>query len=95
MAAEVFGIRFLAEFQRLGGSTQSWPASAVKAIEEADRRRFVALLSKPSSPIASDLLVAAHTVEPETLARKALEHVHRSGSEWIALVGALAGMQGG
>jgi hypothetical protein len=95
MAAETFGTRFLAEFRRLGGSTQSWPAPAVKAIEEADRRRFGALLAKPSTQIASDLRVAAHTAEPEMLARRALEHVHRTGGEWMVLLGALTGVQSG
>lgn len=71
MAPRTFGTRFLAEFRRLGGSTKAWPPEAVAALAAADRRKFISLLESRRSTIGSELIVAAHTAEPEALAKRA------------------------
>jgi hypothetical protein len=37
----------------------------------ADRRQFIALLETRRSQVSSELLIAAHTAEPELLAKRA------------------------
>jgi hypothetical protein len=73
MAPETFGKRFLMEFRRLGGTTQNWPDRAVTLLEHADRRQFIDALKTGSSKTAAALGIAAHTDEPERLARRAVE----------------------
>jgi hypothetical protein len=69
--AQIFGARFVEEFQRSGGSTASWSPAALKALRNADRRTFIEALGKVSSPSAKALAIAAHTAEPEALGRRA------------------------
>jgi|RhiMethySRZTD1v2_1073278.scaffolds.fasta_scaffold1312980_1 hypothetical protein len=71
MPRQTFGARFLEGFRRLGGSTKGWPDWAVERFAVADRRQFIALLETRHSPVSSELLIAAHTAEPETLAKRA------------------------
>lgn len=73
MAPETFGSRFLTEFRRLNGSTRNWPDRVVTLVNQADRRRFIDALEKGSSTMAKQLVVAAHTAEPEQLAKRAME----------------------
>ena len=72
MGPQAFGARFLTEFHRLGGSTQSWPESTLAAVAAADRRTFVAALEGRRSQLDREMLVAAHTAEPEALAKRVL-----------------------
>lgn len=90
MAPESFGWRFLTELRRLGGSTGTWPPAAVGALEQADRRRFIELLEKASPRASSPLAVAAHTAEPETLARKAMTHA--AGHDMLSTLALLLGV---
>jgi hypothetical protein len=46
-----------------------WPEQAVARLDQADRRQFIDALMKASSSAASKLAIAAHTAEPETLAK--------------------------
>ena len=71
--AQTFGERFVEEFRRAGGSTAAWAPPAVEALKSADRRGFIAALSKVSSASAKTLVIAAHTAEPETLERRAIK----------------------
>ena len=71
LMARTFGERFVDEFRRAGGSTGAWPPDAIEVLRNADRRAFIAALGKVSSASAKTLAVAAHTAEPETLARRA------------------------
>jgi hypothetical protein len=73
MPPQTFGNRFLAEFRRLGGSTSGWPATAVTRLKEADRRHFIDALRKASPRTAAQLVITAHTAEPEKLAKRAFE----------------------
>jgi hypothetical protein len=73
MAPQTFGNRFLTEFRRLNGSTRNWPDRAVTLLDRADRRRFIDALEKASSTTAKRLVIAAHTAEPEKLAKRAVE----------------------
>ena len=73
MPPQTFGKRFLAEFKRLGGATSDWPETAVTRLKEADRRQFIDALRDASPRTAVQLLVTAHTAEPENLAKRAVE----------------------
>jgi hypothetical protein len=73
MAPQTFGNRFLAEFRRLGGSTNNWPERALTVLNEADRRQFIDALRKASPRTAAQLVITAHTAEPEKLAKRAVE----------------------
>jgi hypothetical protein len=75
LAPRTFGTRFLAEFRRLGGSTNAWPHEAVAALAAADRSTFISLLESRRSKIDRELRVAAHTAEPEVLAQRAYARV--------------------
>jgi hypothetical protein len=70
--ARTFGARFLEEFQQAGGSTANWSPQAFEAMKNADRRTFTAALAKASSAIGRELTIAAHTAEPDILARRAV-----------------------
>ena len=88
--ARTFGERFVDEFQRAGGSTDAWAPDAVKALKNADRRRFISALSRVSSESAKTLVIAAHTAEPETLARTAAtqQRSHAAHSDpWLEMMG--------
>ena len=93
-----FGSRFLAEFRRLGGTTADWPPQAVAAFAAADRRKFVSLMESRSSKISSELKVAAHTAEPEALARRAYARVSvrkgQDGGDLLALLVVIATLSG-
>lgn len=92
MPVMTFGARFLAEFRRLGGSTDDWPPRAVEAIERADRRAFAATLGRLPRPTGSALIVAAHTAEPETLARRLADQQREDAADWMILwIAGLAG----
>jgi hypothetical protein len=73
VAPQTFGNRFLAEFRRLGGSISGWPETAVALLNEADRRQFIDALRKASPRTAAQLVITAHTAEPEKLAKRAVE----------------------
>ena len=98
MAIATFGSRFLAEFRRLGGTTADWPPQAVAAFAAADRRKFISLMEARRSKISSELRVAAHTAEPEALARRAYARVPvqkgQDGGELMALVAFIATLSG-
>ena len=79
MPPETFGNRFLTEFRRLGGSTQDWPEHAVTVLNQADGRQFIDALTKASSSAASKLAIAAHTAEPETLAKRMVDRNEKDG----------------
>ena len=79
MAPETFGYRFLTEFRRLGGSTRDWPEHAVTVLNQADRRQFIDALMKASSSAASKLAIAAHTNDPETLAKRMVDRNEKDG----------------
>jgi hypothetical protein len=79
MPPETFGHRFLTEFRRLGGSTRDWPDQAVTLLDQADRRQFIDALTKASSSAASKLAIAAHTAEPETLAKPTVDRNEKDG----------------
>ncbi|PYR94172.1 MAG: hypothetical protein DMF84_06380 [Acidobacteria bacterium] len=53
-------------------STRNWPARAVTLLDQADRRQFIDALTKVSSAAAKQLMTAAHTAEPENLAKRAV-----------------------
>jgi hypothetical protein len=72
MRAPTFGNRFVSEFRRLGGSTRNWPERALALVDEADRRNFFDALAKVSSQAAKQLMIAAHSAEPENLAKRAV-----------------------
>jgi hypothetical protein len=84
--------RFLLEFRRLRGSTRNWPKRAVTLLDQADRRQFTDALKKASSKTAAQLLIAAHTAEPERLAQRAvaLTKAKEANAELIVLLGVLA-----
>lgn len=94
VAPATFGTRFLAEFRRLGGSTEEWPSTAVAALAAADRRKFIFLMESQRSKISSELRVAAHTADPEALAKRAFarESVQRGqdGGDLMALLMVIA-----
>jgi hypothetical protein len=92
MAPQTFGHRFLLEFRRLGGSTRNWPERAVTLLDQADRRQFTDALRQASSKTAAQLLIAAHTAEPERLAQRAMEltKAKEAHAELIVLLGVLA-----
>ena len=93
MAPATFGTRFLAEFRRLGGSTEAWPPQAVAALAAADRGKFISLVDSRRSKISRDLRVAAHTAEPEALAKRAYARAvqkGQDGGELMALVSVIA-----
>jgi hypothetical protein len=92
MAPETFGNRFLTEFRRLNGSTENWPNAAVTFLKQADRRRFIDALDKASSTTAKQLVVAAHTAEPEKLAKRAVElNTSKAGeAELLAVLAIMA-----
>lgn len=98
MAIATFGSRFLAEFRRLGGTTADWPPQAVAAFAAADRRKFISLMESRSSKISSELKVAAHTAEPEALARRAYARVSvrkgQDGGDLLALLVVIATLSG-
>jgi hypothetical protein len=71
MAPQTFGARFLTEFRRLGGSTEGWPERTLAAVAAADRRTFIAALQGRRSLLDAEMLVAAHTAEPEAVAKRA------------------------
>ena len=79
MPPETFGNRFLTEFRRLAGSTRDWPEHAVTVLNQANRRQFIEALMKASSSAASKLAIAAHTAEPETLAKRAVDRSEPDG----------------
>ena len=83
MPPQTFGNRFLTEFHRLGGSTRNWPEQAVARLDKADRRQFIDALAKASSTAASQLVIAAHTAEPETLAKRAIELTNSDGADLL------------
>lgn len=93
MAPQTFGNRFLIEFRRLKGSTKNWPDGAVTLLDQADRRRFIDALEKASSTTAKQLAVAAHTAEPEQLAKRAVElNTSKTGeAELLVVLAILAG----
>jgi hypothetical protein len=87
--ARTFGERFVDEFRRAGGATTAWPPNAMEALKSADRRGFIAALSKVSSASAKTLVIAAHTAEPETLARRAAKQARADEAKndpWLAEV---------
>ena len=87
--ARTFGERFVEEFRRAGGSTGAWPPDAIEVLRNADRRAFIAALGKVSSASAKTLAVAAHTAEPETLARRAAKESRDDGADanmWLVLL---------
>ena len=89
--ARSFGARFIDEFRRAGGSTAAWPPAATEALKNADRRAFIKALSKVSSASAKTLAIAAHTAEPETLARRAVTLARRKAADdnaWILMLAA-------
>ena len=79
MPPRTFGDRFLTEFRRLGGSTRDWPEQAVTLLDRADRHQFIEALTKASSSAASKLAIAAHTAEPETLAKQTVDRNEKDG----------------
>jgi hypothetical protein len=81
MPPQTFGNRFLAEFRRLGGSTRDWPAQALVLLDRADRRQFIDALTKASSTVASQLAIAAHTADPERIAKRAIELTKSDGAD--------------
>jgi hypothetical protein len=87
MAPQTFGARFLEEFRRLGGSTKAWPEGAVERFAAADRRQLIALLETRRSQVSSELLIAAHTAEPEALARRAFAKATREKRRHDAMAG--------
>jgi hypothetical protein len=97
MAPQTFGARFLTEFRHLGGSTEGWPETSIAALNDTDRRRFVALLEGRRSQLSAELLVAAHTAEPEALAKRGLARAadKKGQSDLTALVGLIAAMSAG
>ena len=88
--ARTFGERFVEEFRRAGGSTAAWAPAAVEALKKADRRTFIAALSKVSSASAKTLVIAAHTAEPETLARRAVRQARAEAADNDALLAMVA-----
>ena len=86
MSSQTFGNRFLTEFRRLGGSTRDWPEQAVTVLDRADRRQFIHALTKASSPAASKLVIAAHTAEPETLAKRTIELTKSGGASGLTSI---------
>ena len=91
--ARSFGVRFIEEFRRAGGSTDKWPSDAITALASADRRRFIDVLSKVSSASAKTLVIAAHTAEPETLARRAVTLTAREAADddsWLLMLAAFS-----
>jgi hypothetical protein len=63
----------------------------------ADRRKFISLLESRRSKISSELIVSAHTAEPETLAQRVYARAsvqkRQDGGEMaiLALIGTLPG----
>ena len=87
-----FGERFVEEFRRAGGSTAAWAPAAVEALKKADRRTFIAALNRVSSASAKTLAIAAHTAEPETLARRAVKQARADKAENDACLAMVAVM---
>src|SRR4051794_14559608 len=90
MAPQTFGNRFIMEFRRLGGSTRDWPDRALTLIDQADRRQFIDALTRASSKTAEHLVIAAHTAEPEKLAKRAVELTKGADADVVALLAGLA-----
>jgi len=91
--ARTIGVRFLEEFQRVGGSISDWTPQAVEALKNADRRAFSDALGKVSSESAKILTIAAHTAEPETLARRAAALARKDNAAddlWLLMLPLLA-----
>ena len=86
MPLQTFGNRFLTEFRRLGGSTRDWPEQAVTRLNQANRRQFIDALTKASSTAASQLAIAAHAAEPETLAKRSVDLTKADGGVVLAAV---------
>lgn len=97
MAPRTFGARFLDEFRRVGGSTEGWPESTLAAVAAADRRAFITALDGRGAQLDREMLVAAHTAEPEALAKRVVARTadKKRESELAALVGVIAAMSGG
>ena len=95
MAPQTFGNRFLTEFRRLGGSTPDRSDQAITVLDQVDRRQFIDALTKASST-GKKLAIAAHTAEPETLAKRTIELTKSGGADVLApIVIAITGAQGG
>src|SRR4051812_31331075 len=90
MAPQTFGNRFLMEFRRLGGSTRDWPERAFTLIDQADRRQFIEAVRKASSKTAEQLVTAAHTAEPERIAKRAVELTKGAHAGLVGLLTGLA-----
>jgi hypothetical protein len=91
--ARTFGERFVEEFRLAGGSTANWPPDAMTALKKADRKTFINAFSRVSSEFAKTLVIAAHTAEPETLARRAAAaRSADSGrdADWLAVLTVIA-----
>lgn len=89
--ARSFGERFVEEFRRAGGSTAAWAPAALESLKKADRHAFISALSKVSSDAAKSLAIAAHTAEPETLARRAVALARRrqaADDDWLIMLAA-------
>ena len=87
--ARTFGERFVEEFRRAGGATAPWAPAAVEALKQADRRTFIAALNSVSSASAKTLVIAAHTAEPETLARRAVKQALADAADndsWVEIL---------
>ena len=54
-------------------------AGAVTLLDQADRRQFIDALTKASSRAASQMAIAAHTAEPETLAKRSVDLTKTDG----------------
>jgi hypothetical protein len=48
-------------------------------LDQADPRQFIDALMKASSSAASKLAIAAHTAEPETLAKRMVDRNEKDG----------------
>ena len=73
------GRRFLNEFRRLGASTRDWPEQAITVVDQADRRQFIDALMKASSSASSKLAIAAHTAQPDALAKRMVDRNEKDG----------------
>ena len=85
--ARSFGERFIEEYRRAGGSTDNWPADAEIALKRAARKAFITAFERVSSEFGKTLVIAAHTAEPETLARRVAiaRSVGDDDGSWMAL----------
>jgi hypothetical protein len=62
-----------------GELTRDWPEQAFPRLDQAHRRQFIDALTKASSSAASKLAIAAHTAEPETLAKRMVDRNEKDG----------------